>query len=355
MIKRVLAVVTVILLSMMTAMLGAIAVAPAAQACPSGCEEVTVRVPGGSGEYCSVEGVTETLSWAGASAMENYVMVRGARCDYPTYEAAHAAALARATAQVANNKRIATTGYAEGACVPDVYNCLEVSDRVSDGGWFCNAEGVDTYISWSGSGSARYHEVVSGNPTEFGCCPMTQTEAQEAALLEAQENAMLDMRKQTEGATPGLCTPPTPTYSATGLTEGSVDYCAVDGTTVVVTYTGAGSATSTVSQADANFVAQQQADAAAQADLAAKTPSGATLGACAPAAPATVEPVVVAQPEPAVVAPEQVSIPEAATVPKAVPAGDGTTAPQVPVLLLVMAALAAVGAVTAARRLAGNR
>jgi hypothetical protein len=69
--------------------------------------------------------------------------------------------------------------------------------------------------------------------------------------------------------------------------------------------------------------------------------------------PATVAPVLPAT----VTSPEAVAVPAPATVPlpATVPAGDGSTVPQVPVALLALLALATAAAVTSGLRLATNR
>ena len=56
-------------------------------------------------------------------------------------------------------------------------------------------------------------------------------------------------------------------------------------------------------------------------------------------------------------APEAVAVPAPATVPlpATVPAGDGSTVPQVPVALLALLALATAAAVTSGLRMATNR
>ncbi len=226
--------------------------------------------------------------------------------------------------------------------------------NLNGSGEYCVATGSTKNLTWTGSGTAQYYVVTSGYPQTFPECPMTQGQAAAAHRRSRSRTSPMDKAKVTEGATPGMCTPPGLTYSATGAADGSVDYCTVDGTTVVVDYTGTGAATSTVSQADANFVAQQKADAAAQADLAAKTPAGAKLGACVPVTVAPVQPGTVAEPVTEVAA-ATVAAPAAATLPAAVPAGDGSTAPQAPVWALALLALATVGAVASATRLSVRR
>ena len=142
-------------------------------------------------------------------------------------------------------------------------------------------------------------------------------------------------------------------FTQSATVGGSIDLCLVDGTTnLVVAYSGTGSGTSGISDADAIFIANTNANAAAAADLAAKTPAGATEGACgAPLAVAAVEaatvpeePIVVAAPEPATVPEaEPVSVPQAATVPTAVPAGDGSSDRSGPNSGLLILALVATG------------
>jgi hypothetical protein len=73
------------------------------------------------------------------------------------------------------------------------------------------------------------------------------------------------------------------------------------------------------------------------------------------AAIAALEPEAVAPVLPATVAEETAAVPAPATVPAAVPAGDGSSVPQVPMALFAALALATVGAVTSALRMATSR
>ncbi|MCX6434386.1 MAG: hypothetical protein NTX29_17015 [Actinobacteria bacterium] len=146
------------------------------------------------------------------------------------------------------------------------------------------------------------------------------------------------------------------TFAASETARGSVDFCLADGvTTLVVDYSGTGVGASTVSQADANYAASTVAVAAAEAARAAKTPTGARLGACgapvaAPAAPAIVPVSNVSAPAAATVA-----VPAAATVPAAVPAGDGSQAPVLPMWALALLTAGILGTAVAGKRVLGAR
>jgi len=354
------------------ALAGVVALAPAAQACDDwGCKSVSLPAMSGQADYCDpATGKDAVVSWTGESwGPKTYGPVEfpvgtGQRqdkvtCDYRTEGAA--LAVGRAFVQdsaddaEAHARAVAEeSGLLVGKCPTPNYKCEPVTVNLNGGGEYCLATGATENLTWSGTGTAYYYVVTSGYPQTFPKCPMTQDQATAAAQTAAEDDLAYDKAKVTEGATPGMCTPPGRTYSATGSAGGSVDYCTVEGSTVVVTYTGTGAATSTVSQADANYVAQQKADAAAQADLAAKTPSNAKLGACQPVGVAPVQPGTVTEPV-AEVAAATVTAPAAATLPAAVPAGDGSTAPQAPVWALALLSLATVGAVASAARLAVRR
>lgn len=70
------------------------------------------------------------------------------------------------------------------------------------------------------------------------------------------------------------------------------------------------------------------------------------------------EPATVSVPAPATVsapAPAKVTVPAKKVMPATVPAGDGSTAPQVPVWLLVLVAATAAGVVASSARLLAIR
>lgn len=364
--KKVATVLAVGGLAFTTVMVGGVAFAPAAQACEDwGCGFTSVVAKSGSDTYCSpATGLDVRVSWAGeAWGPKSYGPIefpvgqgdpyRDVRCDYPSKTAADTVGNtfvndSVAAAETAARTRATNAGLIAGACPTPQYRCEPVTVNLRGSGQFCLATGATGTLTWEGTGTGYYHMTTQGYPQTFPRCPMTREEATTEAQQSAESDLAYHQAEATEGATPGLCTPPGQTYNAAGSAGGSRDYCTVEGTTAVVTYTGTGSATSTVSQQDANYVAQQKADAAAQADLAAKTPAGATLGACGVVTVAPEEPIVVAPVQPATIAAPQpakvaggvaATVPEAATIPGAVPAGDGSTAPTVPVSALVLLVL----------------
>jgi hypothetical protein len=148
---------------------------------------------------------------------------------------------------------------------------------------------------------------------------------------------------------PTVPTVPTDTtpviYNASANASGSVDLCLADGVTNLVVAYSAGAKGSGVTPGDADYAANTGAVTAALADLAAKTPAGATLGACG-APVAQVTPAVVTNAAEAATVPEAatVAVPAAATVPAAVPAGDGSQAPGLPMWALAMIAVGVLGA-----------
>ena len=172
------------------------------------------------------------------------------------------------------------------------------------------------------------------------------------------------------------CTPPPTTrlFTQSASVGGSVDFCVADTSNVVVQYSGSGSGTSGISDADATYIANMKANAAAAADLTAKTPSGATKGACGPVtdtAAATTVPqagtVVVTKPKPAKVSKPAkahvpttvdagvVNVPQAAQMPSAVDAGGGSSAPTTPVLGWVLLAIGMIGAAAATSTMVAAR
>ena len=144
-----------------------------------------------------------------------------------------------------------------------------------------------------------------------------------------------------------LCTPVNPTPA-------SVEYCVVTGpgTYGLMTFSGM------TNTAETTWVnGTQPLSAFTKVDRAlCITPEEA---AAIDAAIAATEPETVAPVLPATVAeePETVAVPAPATVPMpaTVPAGDGSTVPQVPVALLALLALATAAAVTSGLRMATNR
>ena len=140
-------------------------------------------------------------------------------------------------------------------------------------------------------------------------------------------------------------------FTASAASSGGVELCLVDGvTTTSITYDVTESATGPT-PTDAQYAANVAAVDAVNASIAAQTPEGATLGACG--APIAEVPVVVSPVLPATVPeePESVAVPQAATVPAAVPAGGGSEAPAMPTWALALALIAAIGGTAAASRL----
>ncbi len=280
-------------------------------------------VPGGSETYCKTAqtGQNVTVTWAGAR-----------------YGGSVTKSQAQAT--VASNKTIA---YREAGIAMDAPTgaCSGTVPGGSD--TFCVDGGLVT-VTWPGA------EYGDGTDLSYGDAVTLVAENKADALHEAGI---------PEGTEPSECSPPPTTpptsssFTQSATVGGSIDLCLVDGTTnLVVAYSGTGSGTSGISDADAIFIANTNANAAAAADLAAKTPAGATEGACgAPLAVAAVEaatvpeePIVVAAPESATVPEaEPVSVPQAATVPTAVPAGDGSSDRSGPNSGLLILALVATG------------
>jgi hypothetical protein len=180
---------------------------------------------------------------------------------------------------------------------------------------------------------------------------MSQERANALATEDAELKAAAELARMLSDFpdhADGSCVPDGVVYTQTAGATGETDFCAADGvTTVTVQWSGTGTATSTVSDADALFVAQQKADQAAKDDLTAKTPAGATLGACGLVAVAPVQPATVAPVEPATVA-----VPAAATVPATVPAGEGSGIPATPAWLLVLLTLGTATVIATGTRLA---
>jgi len=140
-------------------------------------------------------------------------------------------------------------------------------------------------------------------------------------------------------------------FTASAASSGGVELCLVDGvTTTSITYDVTESATGPT-PTDAQYAANVAAVDAVNASIAVQTPEGATLGACG--APIAEVPVVVSPVLPATVPeePESVAVPQAATVPAAVPAGGGSEAPAMPTWALALALIAAIGGTAAASRL----
>jgi len=195
--------------------------------------------------------------------------------------------------------------------------------------------------------------------------PITQ-EQKDAAQADADQLAQderADQLARYESYRPGAC--PTPdgpvttaggggakTYTASATSSGSFDVCLADGvSTLPVDYsvTGEGSGPT---QGDADYSANVAAAEKAAAAITANTPAGASLGACGAPVDSVVPvpevvPVPVDVPEPATV---PADVPEAATVPTAVPAGDGSQAPVLPIWALALVAMGVVGAGAAGKR-----
>jgi hypothetical protein len=154
----------------------------------------------------------------------------------------------------------------------------------------------------------------------------------------------------------------TQTYSAPG---GSGEFCSATGETVNVKWDG-------VSGQGSQDAANEGAAFNKNTALNAKgVPFGTEPGACvaagavvtAAALPATVpapakKPVVVSAPKPAKVAggvAGTVGVPQSATVPAAVPAGDGSQAPALPMWALALVVAGALGAAAAGKQIVGAR
>ncbi len=166
----------------------------------------------------------------------------------------------------------------------------------------------------------------------------------------------------TQTLVDGVCKdnpPANPKFTQSANVHGQLDLCLADGTTdTVVNYSGAGTATSGISDADAIFMANEAANAAAAADIAAKTPGGASKGACGPVVSAAEAPVVIAAPKPATIPtkkPAKVHVAQpanvdagvatvpTATIPSAVNAGGGSSGDHGPNAGLLLLALTATG------------
>ena len=198
---------------------------------------------------------------------------------------------------------------------------------------------VSDPVTWGTSEEATYDTALEA-----------QTAADNAAAAK-----LADLAK---GTTPGACLPPGSTDVTRSYTvNGTADFCPVGGTeTVTVTYTGSGTATK-ATEAEAVAAAQGLAELAAKADLANKTPTDATTGACAAVTVAPVEPGTVAPVEPATVAvpaAATVPVPTSAPLPATVPAGDGGSVPQLPILGWVLVVLATTALAVSAVRLAAG-
>lgn len=366
--KKVATVLAVGGLALTTVMIGGVAFAPAASACPPGCSElcrpVTVTVPL-EAQICTAAGVTETIHWTGegSSSYGPFQTCPGngtiERCEFGA--GGYADALDAATAEARNDTsgRVLPSGATLGACT---FSCKDVPKRVDDDGLYCTDKGTET-LAWWGEGSSDYAVLDPKGVTDPRCSAESESAASAAALAEAQKNADIMKAEITRNATEGACAV-TVSWVGEAATSGSAEYCTVEGTTVTLAYSGVGRSSSTTSQADATYQAQLIADREAQADLLSVTPTGATPGACpAPEAvePATVAPVLPATvpvEEPAAVAvpaPATVQVPAAAPLPASIPAGDGSSVPQQPVALLALLALAAAVAVTSGLRMATNR
>ena len=152
------------------------------------------------------------------------------------------------------------------------------------------------------------------------------------------------------------------TFSAPG---GSGEFCSATGETVSVKWDGV---SGQASQPAANEAAAFNKNTALKAN---GVPFGTEAGACVKAsavvAPlaATVtapspakKPVVVSAPKPAKVAggvAGTVGVPQSATVPAAVPAGDGSQAPGLPMWALALIVAGALGAAAAGKQILGAR
>lgn len=185
-----------------------------------------------------------------------------------------------------------------------------------------------------------------------------QAKADEALAIWQEENYPIGFPDQyVEGACPIL----TQEFTATRTDSGTSAFCTTDGRDISFDYSGTATRTSAISQADADALAQASAVAAGQQNLTGLlAPFPEAIPGTCPVIPAAVpvapvEPAVVAPVEAATVAvPEAATVaaPAAATVPEAVPAGDGSSAPQTPVWMLALLAVATVALGATAVRIA---
>ncbi len=196
----------------------------------------------------------------------------------------------------------------------------------------------------------------------------SQDAATAAALEAAKAAADADLVAQLSdypGYTEGTCpvNPPPTEYTGRASVAGDIAVCTAEATNAVVPFaTGDVTRTSTVSQADADGLAEAAAKQAAPSARAAALSAyldahpGATEGACPetrpPTEPPTTPPPTPTEPEtvapvlPATVEePETVSVPLPATVeePANVPAGDGSSSTQVPSGAIALAGVGLVG------------
>ena len=269
------------------------------------------------------------------------------------------------------------------------------TDWIANG---CRAPGPVTYTGEATvSGSMDICTVdlvdvtVSYSATETATSTQSQAAADAAAQASAEAAAAADLAAQLEqypDYTEGVC-PAVETFTGEATVSGSTPICTADGADVTVSYTsGLVTRTSTESQEAAGAAAQAAAETAAAEALATELAGypGYTEGVCpvtpppteppttppttpttptepetvAPVLPATVEEPVEETAEPETVAPvlpatveepETVAVPLPATVqtPASIPAGDGSSSPQVPsgAVALMGVGLVGLGASTA--------
>lgn len=284
-----------------TLLLGSVATAPAATACPSWCLMYQKTLPGGSGQYCSVTGETVTLRWSGASSDIVEYPKPGATgiCQYPSESAAKTFADQQAADRVAHNKADATSGYTEGACVPK-YRCEPLTD--SDGGSadFCDATtGQTIAMPWSSGTQQVTYQLLDPSGSVTPGCDYTTKEAAESALetmvSDATEAARLAAFADAEedGYLEGAC--PTPEYKCVPVTvslTGSGPYCSATGVDETLKWSGSGtefyhvvvqgypqSFECPLTQEEATELATTEAEEALEADRLDVT-KGATPGTC---------------------------------------------------------------------------
>ena len=220
----------------------------------NGCNVPTftaTKTAGGTAAYC-LNGADGSYTYFGSGKATSNISQADA--DKQAQDAADAAALADKTKKL-------PSGATAGACT--VYTSTQKTTGSAD---YCAADGTTNgSYEYSGTGTAT--------------SKLSQTDADGKAQALADTNAAADKTaKLPQGATPGACGDPKP-FTSTKTAGGEVTYC-LSGAEGSIDYFGSGSATSTVSQTEADELAQKAADDAAAADKKAKLPTGAKEGTC---------------------------------------------------------------------------
>ena len=218
----------------------------------NGCqvpEYTSTKSASGTVEYC-LNGVTATSPYVSSATVTSNV----SQAD------ANARAQAAAQAGVSEAKATAIpAGATAGACTVFTSKPQTVAIPVT----YCSTRGIEETQTITGT---------SG--------PQTSTISQKDADAKANTAAfndvlsVIDILKRS-GATIGKC----PVYTSTKRVSGTFDFCA-GSTSGSFPYSGSATATSTVSQAEADREAADQALANAVVDVNAKLPPGATQGNC---------------------------------------------------------------------------